>query len=551
VRPQAGDRLGVGLAVRQCRQQRRQPRALVAALDAGQSPGDAEIVDAFDGGLGRSTYGAMADRVLRLVTVLRDLGVQPGDRVGTFANNSIRHVELYYAVPLAGAVLHMVNIRLHDDQLEHVVADAGDTVLFVDDDLVPRLAEVAGRLPSVRAFVRLGKGDSAGVPGLLEGEQLLEAAEPTPLHDLPPLSEDDACGMCHTSGTTGQPKAVVYSHRSTFLHAMAACMVDALALSERERVLPVVPLFHACGWGLPYAAPFTGAELVLAGADTSPSALARVVESERVTWAAGVPTIWTSLLPLARSGDVDLSSLRTVAIGGSATPRALLEAYDELGIEILQIWGMTETSPVAAASRPRRRHRGLSDDELRDVRAMTGTVFAGLEARIVGDDGAPLPWDGESVGELECRGPWVATDYWGGMPEKFSDDGWLRTGDMAVMERDGYFRIVDRSKDLVKSGGEWISSVELEGHVLAHPAVREAAVVGVRSQKWDERPVVAVALERGASLTLAELQEFLTGRVARWWLPDDVVVVPEVPRTSVGKYDKKALRTQLADRVLP
>jgi fatty-acyl-CoA synthase len=511
---------------------------------------DAEIVDAFEGGMGRSTYGAMAERVLRLVTVLRGLGVRPGDRVGTFAHNSTRHVELYYAVPLAGAVLHMVNVRLHDDQLEHVVADAGDTVLFVDDGLVERLAPLADRLPSVRTFVRLGKGDATGLPGLLDGEALLDAAAPTAVDDLPELAEDDACGMCHTSGTTGMPKAVVYSHRSTFLHAMAACMVDALALSERERVLPVVPLFHACGWGLPYAAPFTGAELVLAGADTSPAALAGVIASERVTWAAGVPTIWTSLLPLARSGTVDLSSLRTLAVGGSATPRALLEAYDELGIEVLQIWGMTETSPVAAASRPRRRHRGLSDEELRDVRSMTGTVFAGLEARIVGDDGAPLPWDGASVGELECRGPWVATDYWGGASEKFRD-GWLRTGDMAVMDADGYFRIVDRSKDLVKSGGEWISSVELEGEVLAHPAVREAAVVGVRSLKWDERPVVAVALEDGASLTLEELRAFLTGRVAKWWLPDDVVVVPEVPRTSVGKYDKKALRAQLADRVLP
>jgi fatty-acyl-CoA synthase len=512
---------------------------------------EAEIVDAFDGGMGRSTYGAMAERVLRLVTVLRELGVQPGDRVGTFAVNSTRHVELYYAVPLAGAVLHMVNIRLHDDQLEHVVADAGDSVLFVDDELVDRLAPLADRLPSVRTFVRLGKGDRAGLPGLVDAEELLEAAAPTPVDELPELTEDMACGMCHTSGTTGMPKAVVYSHRSTYLHAMAACMVDALGLSERERVLPVVPLFHACGWGLPYAAPFTGADLVLAGADTSPEALASVIASERVTWAAGVPTIWTSLLPLARAGRADLSSLRTLGIGGSATPLALLEAYDELGVEILQIWGMTETSPVAATSRPRRRHRGLSAEQLREVRAMTGTIFAGLEARIVGEDGTPLPWDGESVGELQCRGPWVATEYWGGMPEKFSPDGWLRTGDMAVMERDGYFRIVDRSKDLVKSGGEWISSVELEGHVLAHPAVREAAVVGVRSRTWDERPVVAVALEDGASLTCEELHAFLAGRVARWWFPDDVVVVPEVPRTSVGKYDKKALRAQLADRVLP
>jgi fatty-acyl-CoA synthase len=509
----------------------------------------AEVVDALPGGSVRTTYGELAQRVLRLVTVLRELGVQPGDRVATFANNSSRHVELYYAVPLAGAVLHMVNIRLHDDQLEHVVADAGDTVLFVDDDLIPRLAPLVDRLPSVRTYVRLGSGEGE-LPGILDGEALLAAAAPTPLQALPELREDDACGMCHTSGTTGMPKAVVYSHRSTFLHAMAACMVDALALSEAERVLPVVPLFHACGWGLPYAAPFTGAELVLAGSDTSPQNLARIIETERVTWAAGVPTIWTGLLPIAQEGRSDLSSLRTLGIGGSATPLALLEAYDRLGIEIVQIWGMTETSPVAAASRPRRRHRGLGPDELRAVRAMTGTIFAGLEARIVGEDGSELPWDGVSVGELECRGPWVCTDYWGGAPEKFHD-GWLRTGDMASMESDGYFRIVDRSKDLVKSGGEWISSVELEGAVLAHPDVREAAVVGVPSRRWDERPAVVAALREGASLTLPDLHAFLSGRVAKWWLPDELVVVDEVPKTSVGKYDKKAIRSRLADRVLP
>ncbi|MDT7537210.1 MAG: hypothetical protein QOI82_795 [Actinomycetota bacterium] len=510
--------------------------------------GDAEVVDAFSTGAGRTTYRAMAERILRLVTVLQDLGVRPGDRVGTFANNSSRHVELYYAVPLAGAVLHMVNIRLHDDQLEHVVADAGDTVMFVDDDLVPRLAAVAAQLPSVKTFVRMGKGESAGIDGILDGEQLIESASAAT--ELTELTEDMACGMCHTSGTTGMPKAVVYSHRSTYLHAMAMCMVDGLGISEKERILPVVPLFHACGWGLPYAAPLTGADLVFAGADCSPEALARIIASEQVTWAAGVPTIWTSLLPLAQAGDADLSSLRTLGVGGSATPRALLEAYDALGVEILQIWGMTETSPVAAASRPRRRHRGLAEEELRDVRAKTGTIFAGLEVRIVAEDGAELPWDGESVGELECRGPWVAVEYHGGMPEKFHD-GWLRTGDMAVMESDGYFRIVDRSKDLVKSGGEWISSVELEGACLAHPAVREAAVVGIPSTKWDERPVVVVALNTGATLSLDELREFLTGRVAKWWLPDDLVVVDEVAKTSVGKYDKKAIRAQLAGRVLP
>ncbi|HUR14750.1 MAG TPA: long-chain fatty acid--CoA ligase [Mycobacteriales bacterium] len=503
------------------------------------------VVDALPEGTTRQTYGEIADRVLRLVTVLRDLGVRPGDRVASFANNTSRHLELYYAVPLAGAVLHMVNIRLHPEQLEYVIADAQDQVVFVDDDLVPRLGDLS--LPTVKHLVRLGKGDTE-VPGLLDGESLIAGARPTEPAALPQLREDDPSGICHTSGTTGMPKGVVYTHRAMFLHAMAICMVDALAISERERVLPVVPLFHACGWGLPYAAPLTGADLVLVGSDTSPEHLARVIAEEGVTWTAGVPTIWTALLPLARTHD--LSSLRTIGIGGSATPRALLEAYDEIGIEILQLWGMTETGPVAATSRPRRRHAGLDDEARRDVRAKTGYLLAGLEGRVCVENGDEAPWDGETVGELEVRGPWVAGDYWGGAPDKFHD-GWLRTGDMAAMEHDGYFRIVDRSKDLVKSGGEWISSVELEGACLAHPAVREAAVVGVRSERWDERPVVVAALAPGASLTLAELREFLAERVAKWWLPDMLVVVDEVAKTSVGKYDKKVLRASLADVVLP
>ena len=501
--------------------------------------GDNHVVDALADGTTRTTYRELGDRVLRLCTVLRELGVQPGDRVASYANNTSRHVELYYAVPLVGAVLHMVNIRLHDDQLAFVVADAGDSVMFVDDDLVERLSAVD--LPSVRTFVRLGKGDSAGLPGLLSAEDLL--ADAAPCTDLPELREDMLAGLCHTSGTTGRPKAAVYTHRSTFLHALTSCTVDGLALSERERVLPVVPLFHACGWGLPYSAPFTGAELVLVGADTSPANLARVIADEQVTWAAGVPTIWNGLLPYA----AELPSLRTLGVGGSASPRALIEAYDQFGITLLQLWGMTETGPLASTSRPRRRHEGLSAQELLDVRTRTGTILPGLEARIVGDDG-PLPWDGESVGELECRGPWVATDYWGGAPEKF-DDGWLRTGDMARMEPDGYFTIVDRSKDLVKSGGEWISSVELEGVCLGHPAIKEAAVIGVPSVKWDERPVVVASVHE--PLTLAELRAFLTGRVAKWWLPDELVLVDEVAKTSVGKYDKKVLRAQLAGLVLP
>jgi fatty-acyl-CoA synthase len=497
---------------------------------------DGEVVDA----TGRTTYAELAERVLRMVTVLRDeLGVLPGDRVATFANNSSDHLALYYAVPLAGAVLHMVNIRLHDDQIAYVVDHAGDVVLIADDDLRDRLDPVLPACPSVRNVLTVSDLRS-------------RAAAAEPATDLPVLEEEAACGICYTSGTTGMPKGVVYSHRATYLHAMAACLADHLAISERDRVLPVVPLFHACGWGLPYAAPFTGAELVFVGADTSPENLARVIEAERVTFAAAVPTIWTQLLPLVRQGGFDLSSLRAIGIGGAATPRPLMEAYDEAGIEILQIWGMTETTPLACVSRPRRRHRDLDADGRRAVRLKTGTIFAGLEARITAPDGTELPWDGVTVGELECRGPWVATAYYEdpALGEKFHD-GWLRTGDMAVMEPDGYFTIVDRAKDLIKSGGEWISSLELESAILAHPDVREVAVVGVRSVRWDERPVAVVVPVDGAVPDTAQLREFLTGRVAKWWLPDDVVAVRELPRTSVGKLDKKVLRAQLSDRVLP
>jgi fatty-acyl-CoA synthase len=496
---------------------------------------DGEVVDPS----GRTTYGELSDRVLRLVTVLQEMGVRPGDRVASFANNTTRHLELYYAVPLVGAVLHMVNIRLHDEQIAYVVDHAGDTVLVADDDLLDLVSRSVAGCTGLRVVVTMTE--------LAEKAALAE-----PATELPELDEDDPCGICYTSGTTGMPKAVVYTHRATYLHALTTSLVDCLGLSEHDRVLPVVPLFHACGWGLPYSAPLTGAELVLAGADTSPQHLGRLIETERVTVAAAVPTIWVQLLPLLRAGAFDHSSLRLIGQGGSATPRALLEEYDTFGIPILQLWGMTETGPLACVSRPRRRHRGLDEKARQDVRLRTGTILPGLEARIVGADGTELPRDGISVGELQCRGPWVATGYYGDpkSDERFHD-GWLRTGDMASMEPDGYFTIVDRAKDLIKSGGEWISSVELEGAVLAHPKVREAAVVGVRSRRWDERPVVLVVPADGEAPTLQELHELLAGRVAKWWLPDDVVVVDEIPKTSVGKFDKRAMRAMLAEVELP
>jgi fatty-acyl-CoA synthase len=501
----------------------------------------------------RRTYAESAERILRLARALTDdLGVQPGDRVATFAANSARHFELYWAVPLVGAVLHTVNIRLHPEQISYICNHAGDRVMFVDGALAGQMDELAPDLDTVESYVSLGAPEAGELRGLRDHDELIATHDP--LARLPEVDENAGMGLCYTSGTTGMPKGVLYSHRAMWLHSIAASMADHIAISEADRVLPIVPMFHAFAWSLPYAAPMTGAELVFHGADNSPEHLASTIEGERITLAAGVPTIWKSLLPLFRDGRADPSSLRLVFVGGSASPRALVEAYDDLDVEYLQVWGMTETGPLASAARPRRRHRGLDRDALLDVREKTGTIFAGLEARIVDDGDEPLPWDGESVGELEVRGPWIASAYYrddDGSEAKFHD-GWLRTGDMAYMEPDGYFRIVDRAKDLVKSGGEWISSVELEGHVLAHPDVAEAAVVGVASRKWDERPVVTIVAEDGRPHpTLDELRAFLSDRVPRWWLPDHVVVVDEIPKTSVGKLDKRRLRDQLGALELP
>ncbi|MTV24073.1 long-chain fatty acid--CoA ligase [Nitriliruptoraceae bacterium ZYF776] len=499
---------------------------------------------------GTTTYGAFAERVLRLARALTDeLGVRPGDRVATFATNTVHHLELYYAVPLIGAVLHTVNIRLFDEQVAWMIDHAGDEVVFVDGDLVDRLASMAPELAGVRRFVRLGDGPTEGLPGLTDHDELVAAHDPA--ETLPRLDEDAALGLCYTSGTTGQPKGVLTSHRAMILHAFATCMADHIGLRERDVVLPIVPMFHAFGWGLPYAAPFTGAELSFHGGDHTAAHLVGTLARDRVTVAAAVPTIWRTVLPELRATPAAHEALRLVFVGGAASPRSLIEAYDDLGVEYLQVWGMTETGPLAAASRPRRRHLDLDRDGQLDVRARTGTIFAGLEARITRDDGTEVAWDGASVGELEVRGPWIASGYLGVDATDRFHDGWLRTGDLATVEHDGLLRIVDRAKDLVKSGGEWISSVELENHLVAHPEVLEAAVVGVTSRRWDERPVaVVVPRDPSAPPSLEALHGFLAERVARWWLPDRIVVVDALPKTGVGKLDKRTVREQLADLVL-
>jgi len=466
--------------------------------------GDGLVIDA--GEEVRVTYAEFAERVRRVCTVLvDDFGVRPGDRVATWSWNSLRHLELYWAVPLVGAVLHTLNIRLHDEQVRYIVDHAEDSLILAHADLASSAPGGAVVLDEV-------------------WDKRVSGAEP--MRDFPPVPEDAPAGLCYTSGTTGMPKGVVTTHRQQWIHAMSCGMVDHMGLSEHDRVLPIVPLFHAFGWGIPYAAPFTGAEIVLHGADSSAENVARILADHRVTYALAVPTIWKETLPVLRRGDHDISALRNVFVGGSASPRSLIEAYRELGVNYMQGWGMTETGPVATVARPR---RGVDD-----VLDYTGTIHAGLESRVVD-------------GELQVRGPWIATGYY--KQEPF-DGGWLPTRDMVQFEPNGLFRIVDRAKDLVKSGGEWISSVELEGLLLAHPDVRDCAVVGVRSRKWDERPVAVVVPEDG-EVSIQSVRTFLGPKVAKWWLPDEVVTVAEIPKTSVGKIDKKVIRDQLSHLELP
>ena len=511
-----------------------------------------EVVTATATGRERTTYGAWAERTRRLGGVLDTLGLSPDARVATFAWNTARHLELYFAVPCTGRVLHTLNIRLFPDQLTYIANHAEDEVVFVDRSLVGLLWPMIDTFETVKQVVVMddGKGDVPDDSRIVGYEALLDAAEPVEFHVE---DENRAAAMCYTSGTTGNPKGVVYSHRSTFLHSMATMFADCLGIRESDVILPVVPMFHANAWGLAHAGVFAGATLVFPGADLSPPAVADLIESERVTVAAGVPTIWMGVLPLLEGRDT--SSLRVIPCGGSAVPKVLSEAYREkVGLPILQAWGMTETSPLASVCRTKSTLAGLTEDALADVRATAGLIVPGVDVRVVAPETIDeLPWDGESSGELQVRGPWIASDYYNDprSGDSFTKDGWLRTGDVAVIDPEGYIRLVDRTKDLVKSGGEWISSVELENELMAHPKVAEAAVVGVPHEKWVERPLACVVVKPGEELTKEEVLAWLEPKVAKWWLPDDVVFIDEVPKTSVGKFSKKDLRDRFADYVLP
>ena len=514
-----------------------------------------EIVTATAVGPERRTYGEWAERTRRLGGVFDALGLSDDARVATFGWNTARHLELYFAAPCTGRVLHTLNIRLFPEQLTYIVNHAEDEVIFVDRSLLGLLWPLVGTFETVKHFVVMddGKGEVPSPDGgrpLHDYEDLLADAAPV---EFDVRDENRAASMCYTSGTTGNPKGVVYSHRSTWLHTVGVMTADSLGVSERDVILPVVPMFHANAWGLAHASVAAGAGLVMPGPDLSPPAIASLIESEKVTVAAGVPTIWMGVLPELAGRDT--SALRAIPCGGSAVPRSLSEGYREAtGLPILQAWGMTETSPVASICKIKSDLADQDEDTLADLRSTQGIVSIGVDFRIVTQETTDeVPWDGETRGELQVSGPWIASTYYNDdrASDSFTEDGWLRTGDVATVTADGYIRLVDRTKDVVKSGGEWISSVELENEIMGHHKVAEAAVIGVNHPKWGERPLACVVVKPGETLTKEEVLSYLDGRIAKWWTPDDVVFIDEVPKTSVGKFSKKDLRTRFEDHTLP
>jgi len=512
--------------------------------------GSSEVITWTGDGARRMTFAELGATAAQLAHALHDdLGVTGDQRVGTFMWNNAEHLAAYAAVPSMGAVLHTLNLRLFPDQLTYIANHAEDSVIIVDSTLIPLLARVLPDLRTVKHVVVVGGGDASPFAAAsqvqVHGWDELLAGKPT-TYDWPEIDERDAAALCYTSGTTGNPKGVAYSHRSIWLHSMQVSMTESFGLSPQTRELVIVPMFHAMAWGLPYASLMSGATLVMPDRFLQAAPLAAMIEAERPTLAGAVPTIWTDLLSYLGQHPADISSLKEAVVGGSACPPALMHAFHERGVEIIHAWGMTEMSPLGSVARP---PAGVDADEAWKYRYTQGRVPAGVAARIVGPSGDVMPNDSESVGELEVRGPWVTQTYIGDAepdPEKFRD-GWLRTGDVGMLSSNGFLTLTDRAKDVIKSGGEWISSVDLENHLMAHPAVLEAAVVGVPDDKWTERPLATVVVKEGATVTAEELRDFLGDRIARWQLPERWAFIDEVPKTSVGKFDKKVIRSRYAD----
>lgn len=499
-----------------------------------------------DGTVSVSTIGEVCQKVRRLATAFDALGLAADARIGTFCWNTVDHLALYLAAPCTGRVLHTINIRLFGEQIIYIANHAQDEILFVDRSLLGILWPLADELSSVKYFVVIDDGASNELPDdprVLTFDGLLQNRPYD--GEFRVTDEHRAAAMCYTSGTTGNPKGVVYSHRSTVLHSLAALAADVTGLSESDVVMPIVPMFHANSWGLPYAALLAGASLVLPGPNMDPAALLGLLADHRVTVTAAVPTIWMSLVPML--DDYDLSSVRFILSGGSAVPKALSQTYvHSIGVPLTHVWGMTETSPLATTGTPRSHHARLSEDQLAATRERQGPPVPLVQLRLADDNGAEQPWDDRSAGEVQVAGPWIAGAYYrsDANDSAFTPDGWLRTGDVGVCDEFGSLLLVDRTKDLIKSGGEWISSVQLENEIMAHPKVAEAAVIAVPHERWGERPLACVVVQPGESLSVEELIEHLTPRVSRWWLPDGIEFIDSIPKTSVGKFSKKTLRAR-------
>ncbi len=498
----------------------------------------------------RLNYSQFYERVCRLANVLESLGIKPGDRVGSFAWNNHRHLELYFAVPCSGAVLHTINLRLFPDQLVHVINHAEDKVVFIDEDLVPLLARIADQLTTVEKYIILSDKEELpelNLPNAVSYEKLL--ADASPVYDFPEdLDENSPAAMCYTTATTGAPKGVTYTHRSIYLHGMMVALPDTLGVSERDAILPIVPMFHVLSWGIPFAGVWMGSKLVLPGRLLTPEAISKLIESEQVTLPVGVPTIWIGLHQHLESGaSYDFSKVRYIVNGGSAISKSLIKSLKEnYGINVLHGSGMTETSPVVLISELKSYMDEWDPDRRYAQQGRQGLIVPGIEIKVVDENGKEVKWDGKEMGEMCYKGPWIADSYYKD-PERSAEafrDGWLHTGDIVTIDEEGYVFIQDRAKDLIKSGGEWISSIDLENTIMAHPDVVEAAVIAIPHEKWIERPLACVVLKETAkeNITQEDILEFLEDKVAKWWLPDRVLFLDEIPKTSVGKFNKKQLR---------
>ncbi len=538
-----------------------QPLLISSLIDfAERHHGDVEIVSRrVEGDIHRYNWHQAAIRSRQVANALDGMNLLFSDRVATLAWNGYRHLELYFGVSGSGRVLHTINPRLHPDQIAWIANHAEDQVLCFDLTFLPLVQAVQARCPNIRRYVALCDADrlpaDSGIPNLVSYETWI-GGQPT-AYQWPSFDENSASSMCYTSGTTGNPKAALYSHRSTILHAYAAALPDVMCLSARDAVLPVVPMFHVNAWGIPYSAALVGAKLVFPGPALDGKSVYELIEAEKVNYAAGVPTVWQMLLGHMKPNKLQFSTLKRTVIGGSACPPAMIDAFrEDYGVEVLHAWGMTEMSPLGTLCTLKNKHLSMPADEQMKIRLKQGRAIFGVDMKIVGEDGKELPWDGKTPGDLYVKGPWVVREYFkneGGSPLVPDEHGvgWFPTGDVATIDADGYMQITDRSKDVIKSGGEWISSIDIENIAVAHPAVAMAACIGMKHPKWDERPVVAVVKKPGVDVTREDLLKFYEGKAAKWQIPDDIVFVDAIPLGATGKMLKTRLREMLKDYKLP